>query len=789
VHWLQDFDLGLLRFINQTLSNAFFDALMPFASGNAYFFPVVIAAGLLMLWKGGMRGRLCILMLALIVGPGDGMVINTIKHAVARPRPYVIHSDVLLPASKAPRQLKSVEDRQVENDNAVPPARRKGYNGMPSAHAANWFSTTMIFLVYFRRSLWLVLPLACVVSFSRVYNGVHYPSDVLAGAILGAGYAVAGMWLINGLWQVIGKEWFPLWWARVPSLIIPDSGIQKAQGVAAQPGSEKGDVREADLKSQISNLKSAGGTPVPDIDTHWLRFGYVLIAILLFVRLGYIASGEIELSGDEAYQWIWSKHLALSYFSKPLMIALTQWLGTNLWGDTEFGVRFFSPVLAALTSLLLLRFLTRFVSGRAGVMLLLVSATTPLLSVGSTLMTIDPLSVFFWILAMLAGWRAVQPDSKASDWLWTGWWMGLGFLSKYTGLFQLLCWGVFFLLHKPARQHLRRPGPYLALLVNALCTLPVLIWNSQHNWITVSHVADNADVGRGWNPRVLDFLGVELALLNPVYFIGAIWAAIAFWRSLRRNPVAVYLFSMGTPLFACYFLWSFHSRILPNWIAPAILPMFCLMILYWRERWPGVRHWARPIVTFGLVLGALVVVVLHDTDLIGKIAGRPLPSKIDPLTRVRTYRESARVIGELRENFLAEGKPVFIIGGHYQTAGLLSFYLPEARTNVTGTALVYARPSSRPRNQFHFLPGYKEQRQGQNALYVRELNAPKLTNGWVFKWLNGETNLLRHPHISEEPHAQIVADFESVRDLGQFHVYHRDRIFHTYQVFECRNLH
>ena len=71
----------------------------------------------------------------------------------------------------------------------------------------------------------------------------------------------------------------------------------------------------------------------------------------------YIGSGKIELSEDEAYQWLWSKHPALSYYSKPPLIAYTQFLGTHLWGDTEFGVRFFSPVIAAVLSLLVLRFL------------------------------------------------------------------------------------------------------------------------------------------------------------------------------------------------------------------------------------------------------------------------------------------------------------------------------------------------------------------------------------------------------------------------------------------------
>ena len=55
-------------------------------------------------------------------------------------------------------------------------------------------------------------------------------------------------------------------------------------------------------------------------------------------------------------------------------------------------------------------------------------------------MTVDPLSVMFWTLAMVAGWKAIQEESSTMDWFWVGLWMGLGFLSKYTALFQLLSW-------------------------------------------------------------------------------------------------------------------------------------------------------------------------------------------------------------------------------------------------------------------------------------------------------------------------------------------------------------
>jgi len=95
--------------------------------------------------------------------------------------------------------------------------------------------------------------------------------------------------------------------------------------------------------------KPITGSQKAEREQRWLWLGYVLTALLLLFRLGYIASGVIELSNDEAYQWLWSKHLALSYYSKPPAIAFIQFAGTALWGDTELGVRFFSPKLPRIT--------------------------------------------------------------------------------------------------------------------------------------------------------------------------------------------------------------------------------------------------------------------------------------------------------------------------------------------------------------------------------------------------------------------------------------------------------
>ena len=183
---------------------------------------------------------------------------------------------------------------------------------------------------------------------------------------------------------------------------------------------------------------------------------------------------------------------------------------------------------------------------------------------------------------------------------------------------------------------------------------------------------------------------------------------------------------------------------------------------------------------------------MHEPDLVQHIAGLPLPPKVDPSTRVRAYREMAETVEAARQKLLADGKPVFIIGAHYGTTGHLSFYIPEARTNVADQShLSIARLSDEAKNQFYFWPGYKGNRTGDNAIYVKELGTPKLKKDWPSLWLKGTPmdDLRREEPKTGSAPDFLTQEFESVKDLGAFQIYYRGRVFHTIQLFECRNLH
>jgi membrane-associated phospholipid phosphatase len=768
MHWLSSLDTALFHFINGTLANPVFDWLMPILSGNGVPWLLAVAvAVLLVLCFGSVRLRLCALLMVLVVALGDPLVVGTLKDAVSRPRPFVTVPDARHFGVTGKDYIPPLPD------GSLPPWAN--VHSFPSAHAANCFAVAMVGFLFYRRSARFLYPFATAVAFSRVYNGVHYPSDITAGALLGTGYGLAFVLLAQALWDWLGKSVFPTWHLKLPDLL--------------QAGTPPPGPRNPAASSQL-----------PDAHTEWLRLGYLVIGLALIGRWIYVGSGLIGLSEDEAYQWLWSKHLALSYYSKPAGIAFIQWAGTSLFGDNNFGVRFFSPVFAALLSLLMLRFIAREVGARAAFLLLLVTFATPLLVAGSVLMTIDPPFVLCWTWSVLAGWRAVQPQGKTQDWLVAGLAMGLGFLCKYDAMQLVICWAIFFGLQPAARAHLKKAGPWLALLVFGLCTLPVLIWNSQHHWITFFHVMGDAGltghddvqltlwdhVAKSLN-YFQEFTSGELGALNPIFFVAALWAMIAAWQRRAEKPLWCYLLCMSAPVFLGHWLWAFHSRVQLNWIAASVPPMFCLMIAYWSTSQRRFQPW----LTAGIWLGLIASVFMHDLGLISRLAGQKLPGDVDPshVHFARGGRETALAVESARLQF---DPHAFIIADHYGTTGLFSFYSPMARAAAqTSQPLVYCLLSDPPINQFPFWDAYNypKHRQGENALFVLHLAPYKLASGWLGKWLHGDPIPFRSiPEMNPVPEP-IASEFASVTNLGVLEIKLDDgRVFQRVQLFGCYHL-
>ena len=262
-----------------------------------------------------------------------------------------------------------------------------------------------------------------------------------------------------------------------------------------------------------------------------LRVGPIPRGVILFLllitsfRLWYCT--QLELVGDEAYYWLWSKHLDYGYFSKGPGVAWTIALGTGLFGDTVFGIRFFAILLAAGTSALIYILARALFNEPVAWGALLLGNLIPMFAVGSILMTIDPLSVFFWALAALLFWRAKDEDS-VFWWMSTGAAIGLGSLCKYTNLAQIACFAIFCLWCPEYRRHFRKATLASMILIALAALTPVLLWNHQHGWVTAQHLAHRGGLDRSWRFSLIEFskfAGQQAGVISPLVFAGIVLAA------------------------------------------------------------------------------------------------------------------------------------------------------------------------------------------------------------------------------------------------------------------------
>ncbi|MBT3296509.1 MAG: glycosyltransferase family 39 protein [Verrucomicrobia bacterium] len=474
----------------------------------------------------------------------------------------------------------------------------------------------------------------------------------------------------------------------------------------------------------------------------WMALG--LIAVLTVVRL-WVCS-QFELIGDEAYYWRWSRHLDWCYYSKGPLVAWTIWLGTQIFGDTVLGIRFFSVGLGSGTLLLLYRLTRRVFSPRVAWWTLIMAACTPLFVIGSLLMTIDPIFIFFWLAAATSFWQAKDSD-RVGPWVLTGALVGIGMLAKYTNVALLPSFALFLAWTKPYRVHLRRPTFWLMCLAALLFLTPVLWWNARHEWITLVHLQERGALDQAWRfsaSEFLEYLGAQVAVYTPFFLVGILFSLI-HGGVRRQAPVAYrFLASLVLPLLGLYTLLALNDAGEANWTAPAIMSGLPLLAAAWL-RLADRHRGARVVAAGALPLAGLAALLI----LIAPAVRIP---KVDGLLyRVRGWKDLATQVERIQK----EEALTFVIGGDYQCASLMTFYR-EGHPD----AYIPHRPGIQ--NQYSFWPTYGPERAGQDAIY-----------------------LSRHDRVPDELRTQF-GQIEPARKVWR---HWKGRPVKPYYLFACRGLH
>ena len=457
--------------------------------------------------------------------------------------------------------------------------------------------------------------------------------------------------------------------------------------------------------------------------------GTVLIVLaLLLLRL--VAAAYTPLTFDEAYYWTWSKHLAGGYYDHPPMVAVVIRLGTMIAGDTEFGVRLVSLLLALPMSWAVYRTAEILFGGRrlASTATLQLNATM-MATVGTMIVTPDaPLLVastfvMFYLAKVLETGRGVW-------WLAVGAAVGAALFSKYTALFfgpAILIW----LIAVPKLRHwLISPWPILGGLISLAMFAPVIVWNADHHWVSFIKQIGRAARIESFNPSFMgELIPTQIAFATPLVFILGVMGLYALmWREEGALAARALINSMYWTI-TLYFAWhALHNRVEANWFGPvypavAIAAAVAAYSPRWNERQQRTvdfcLRWAGP--TAVVMFVALVVqantgwLTLYHRD-----------------ATVRSVGVGWRTLAAEIEAVRARVGATCVLAPDYGTTAWLAFYLP------TGTCVT------------------------QRTQRIRWVNMPEPDPAL----LNGK--LLFVDEVREEGHPELTDSFAKVEKVAEF---------------------
>jgi 4-amino-4-deoxy-L-arabinose transferase-like glycosyltransferase len=342
---------------------------------------------------------------------------------------------------------------------------------------------------------------------------------------------------------------------------------------------------------------------------------FMLLGLGLARLIGLYFS-PINLHGDEAQYWAWSRSFEWGYFSKPPMIAWVIGISTAIFGNAEWAVRMSSPLLHPIIAYILFR-TARFMyqedmdamdamddvddmgamGARIGFWAAALYFTMPAVWLSSGIVSTDVPLLLCWALAMNAFMHMREtPNLKWAVLL--GLSIGFGMLSKYAMLFFLPALALGILFDEKIRQaFLSLRGGVAAGLALVVLT-PNIWWNAQNDFATISHTAANANLkGIPFHPlELLEFWMSQIVVFGPLTLVLMVMALVKTIRArtirggatrgeLQRKTLLLVLFVLS-PL-SIISLEALLSRANANWAVTAYMAGALLAARY------GVQHWPR----------------------------------------------------------------------------------------------------------------------------------------------------------------------------------------------------
>jgi len=436
-------------------------------------------------------------------------------------------------------------------------------------------------------------------------------------------------------------------------------------------------------------------------------FGWFIILFSLSLTLNIIAWLSIAILPDEAYYWVWSQRLELSYYDHPPLVAWVIRPFSDIFGINHWAIRFPAVMSWSVGSLLAYDMGQRIYNRRsAGFTAVLVWISLPIIQVGFHIVTPDsPMILFTWASYYFA-FRAIN-EKKPVFWYATGAAVGLTVLAKYPGVLVAISLFSALLFSNEGRRYLLTLRPWLATLIALLVCSPVIFWNYQHDWISFAFQFGHGVKQDLTNPlsNFSKFFGGQMVVAMPWTLIAMVYAGLTSKKyNIQGSKIIRHflLLGFGLPLIL-FGIAGFTSESGANWPVTAYVPGTLLLAGAWshwlypaREEESKPRRFVLVVVIFAFLIAHILVNLIRFPHWLEKVGIELLPQRtqISQAYGWDAVELALNPILKVQESTNAYGGSCIIVANKLQTASMIAFILKDAR-RVTVTKLTRT-------NQFHF---------------------------------------------------------------------------------------
>ena len=212
-------DEAIFHLINQRWTNPALDLFMAVMSDSEIWKPLLVLIVLLALVFGRFKARACLICLLLTFVISE-QVTTLLKTAFDRRRPKQVETVRMVELARVqPAFLKIFHQPKIRfSDQSDRNLSRSGPS-FPSGHTTNNTVIALCLTLFYPRRGWLYWIITAAISYSRIYLGAHWPSDVLATLFLAAGETLLILAALEFLWRRAAPKWLPHLYDRHPRLL------------------------------------------------------------------------------------------------------------------------------------------------------------------------------------------------------------------------------------------------------------------------------------------------------------------------------------------------------------------------------------------------------------------------------------------------------------------------------------------------------------------------------------------------------------------------------------------